>query len=460
MALLTLGCVLMTYFLHDTSLRYQTELATLKARLRDLESRTDAIKAGTSAVATHQAAMAAAQQYATGAQDLATCQYRYEGYDLPFMPPEQDMYAALAGLGGRWKQVPERGTPPTGHEVPRHIWSTMKDIPAAWPPYYVKGMMRKNPRHKYHVMNDTDVNAFMENVFAGSALLWTFQRINPRLGAIKADIWRYAVLYLLGGVYVDTDSSFDVALDQWLRPGDGFVVAPENNDYAECYHADFYLHSSSTEKGAGNPNFLKSLPFDKRKLVQWLLVSRPRHPVMHAALRNIVQIVKQLYLRRPLMREASNLGKNVVCSTGPDMLTATTRHVILAHTNDSIGLKGLRPYASRPTPFPLILFSRLFFCFLTTRIVSSRRARDPRRGAGLQRVERQVQRNRGHGEQPLVQARERRARPPRHVADNSVIRYGTVISLKVYFKVYVFVTNDNVFLSREYSKALGMEKRS
>ena len=131
---------------------------------------------------------------------------------------------------------------------------------------------------------------------------------------MKADIWRYAVLYVFGGVYVDTDSSFDVTLDDWLKPDDGFVVAPENNDYAECYHPNFYLHSGLM--ASGNPKFLSTLPFDKRKLVQWLLISRPRHPVMLEALRNVVSIVTQLYLRQPLMADPSSLGKNVVCSTG------------------------------------------------------------------------------------------------------------------------------------------------
>ena len=29
---------------------------------------------------------------------------------------------------------------------------------------------------------------------------------NPALGAAKADLWRYAVLYAVGGVYIDVDA--------------------------------------------------------------------------------------------------------------------------------------------------------------------------------------------------------------------------------------------------------------
>ena len=134
---------------------------------------------------------------------------------------------------------------------------------------------------------------------------------------------RYAVLYVYGGVYVDADSSFKGRLDDQLRAGDGFVFGTEANEYGACYSPDFYLGAGALH----DPAFVDSLPFSKFKLVQWLLVARPRHPVMHAALHNIVQIVKQLYLRRPVMQAARHSLKSLVCTTGPDLLTATLREL-------------------------------------------------------------------------------------------------------------------------------------
>lgn len=262
----------------------------LKQRIADLESRTDQIKADTKAVShrqnqrsietTHAVAVTAAQTTAADAKKtLEYYQYRYEGYDRPFMPSDKQINEALPKLKGRWRDVPLRGTVPTpGRTIPKFIWQTMKDIPSSWPPFYLTDMLKFNPKYKYFTMNDTDVDTFMDSVFAGTSVQWAFHKINPRMGAMKADIWRYAVLYIYGGVYLDTDSSFGADLDAWLKADDGYVVAPENNDYAECYRNYFPLHSSS--EGFGNKEFLNGLPFDKRKLVQWLLISRARHPIM------------------------------------------------------------------------------------------------------------------------------------------------------------------------------------
>ena len=257
-----------------------------------------------------------AQELSAMQKQLGMCHARYEGFNLPVVLHTDVIKEAVLRLGGRWKNVPHHmnmTSSSTAGGIPKYLWQTMKQVPSPLPSY-TKDMGTNNPGWFVGTMDDDDVNLFMHTVFAKTSLLWAYRQVNPKLGAMKADIWRYAVLYVFGGVYVDTDSSFDVTLDDWLKPDDGFVVAPENNDYAECYHPNFYLHSGLM--ASGNPKFLSTLPFDKRKLVQWLLISRPRHPVMLEALRNVVSIVTQLYLRQPLMADPSSLGKNVVCSTG------------------------------------------------------------------------------------------------------------------------------------------------
>ena len=321
--LLMAGCVITTIYLHGNTVQHNEDMARLKKRIEELESRTEAIKDRQAASKTT-SILSSTTELSTSS--LSSCHYRYEGYNLPFLPSDKIMNEALKKLSGKWIHVPDRGGTP-GKVIPKYIWQTMKEIPPTWPPFYISGILKKNPKHLLFVMNDTDVDHFMTTVFADTSLLWTYRKINPKLGAMKADIWRYAVLYIFGGVYIDTDSSFDLALDTWLKPGDGFVVAPENNDYAECYHPNFYLHSGLT--ASGNSKFLSTLPFDKRKLVQWLLISRPRHPVMLEALRNIVAIVTQLYLRQPLMADPSSLGKNVVCSTGSFVTNLLLTYLII-----------------------------------------------------------------------------------------------------------------------------------
>jgi len=50
-----------------------------------------------------------------------------------------------------------------------------------------------------------------------------------QIGAAKADFFRYAVLYIYGGIYLDLDSDITGRLDRVIRPDDVAVIAHENN---------------------------------------------------------------------------------------------------------------------------------------------------------------------------------------------------------------------------------------
>jgi mannosyltransferase OCH1-like enzyme len=54
---------------------------------------------------------------------------------------------------------------------------------------------------------------------------WAYNAINPKLGAAKADVWRYAVMWCYGGFYMDYDSDFSVLLDDAILPTDTLLVA-------------------------------------------------------------------------------------------------------------------------------------------------------------------------------------------------------------------------------------------
>ena len=40
------------------------------------------------------------------------------------------------------------------------------------------------------------------------------------LGVMRADFWRYAVLYMHGGIYADVDTNCTMPVEQWLPPKD------------------------------------------------------------------------------------------------------------------------------------------------------------------------------------------------------------------------------------------------
>jgi mannosyltransferase OCH1-like enzyme len=57
-----------------------------------------------------------------------------------------------------------------------------------------------NPAFKYYLYDDDDCRNFIENNYRRE-VLWAFDSLIP--GAYKADLWRYCVLYKLGGIYLD-----------------------------------------------------------------------------------------------------------------------------------------------------------------------------------------------------------------------------------------------------------------
>ena len=61
-------------------------------------------------------------------------------------------------------------------------------------------------------------DVFMQETFPNTSLLWAYHQIHPMCGAAKADIWRYAVLFVFGGVYIDDDSDIGTYAKSSLAP--------------------------------------------------------------------------------------------------------------------------------------------------------------------------------------------------------------------------------------------------
>uniref|UniRef100_A0A6C0KMP8 Alpha 1,4-glycosyltransferase domain-containing protein n=1 Tax=viral metagenome TaxID=1070528 RepID=A0A6C0KMP8_9ZZZZ len=64
----------------------------------------------------------------------------------------------------------------------------------------VENIKLTNPAFSYHLFDDDDCYKFIKANF-DETVLEAFNRLIP--GAFKADLWRYCVLYKLGGIYLD-----------------------------------------------------------------------------------------------------------------------------------------------------------------------------------------------------------------------------------------------------------------
>ena len=64
----------------------------------------------------------------------------------------------------------------------------------------ISKIKRQNPRFKYFLFDDNDCREFIKTHFPTNVLN-AYDSLIP--GAYKADLWRYCILYKMGGIYID-----------------------------------------------------------------------------------------------------------------------------------------------------------------------------------------------------------------------------------------------------------------
>lgn len=78
----------------------------------------------------------------------------------------------------------------------------------------VDRLKSKNPTYEYTLFDDDDCRKYLLDNF-GERYVRAFDELNS--GAFKADLWRYAILYKEGGVYIDMDMELLVPLDDIIQ---------------------------------------------------------------------------------------------------------------------------------------------------------------------------------------------------------------------------------------------------
>lgn len=146
-----------------------------------------------------------------------------------------------------------------------------------------------NPEYAHCFHDRDDRRGFIETHFP-KAVLGAYDKIEN--GAFRADLWRYCLLYIHGGVYADIDSVARAGLSGLIRPDDTFLVARAGNlDYA---------------------------------LFNGFICVRPGHPFMKAALERATRLVNASArdLDGFMATGPGNLGKAVNAHLGRGETTA------------------------------------------------------------------------------------------------------------------------------------------
>ena len=215
-----------------------------------------------------------------------------------------------------------------GHLFPRKIWQTWKTGPLGFDErdlQVARTWPAKNPQHRYEVLTDSNDELYVEQHFGPEGLdrpdiVELYKTLE--LTIIKADLLRYLIMYVEGGIYADIDV-------EALKPFEKFIPARyEEKDIdmivgVEIDQPDFNYHEILGKKS--------------QSFCQWTFVCKPRLPVMLQLVENIMEWLNGVAKEqnKPISEITLDFD-GVIAGTGPsaftkamlaDMSTRTTEPV-------------------------------------------------------------------------------------------------------------------------------------
>jgi mannosyltransferase OCH1-like enzyme len=167
-----------------------------------------------------------------------------------------------------------------------------------------------NPGWEYRFYDDNDIAVFIQENYPPQ--IWNFyQRIDPRYGAARADLFRYLLLYKVGGAYLDIKSTVTRPLDEGMLPDDQFILSKWHTPDGKYEHF-------------GLVHDLRHL--DGGEYQQWHIISAPGHPFLKAVLD---QVLENIDTYDPYLHQTGKRG--VLRVTGPVPYTLAIERIRSKH---------------------------------------------------------------------------------------------------------------------------------
>lgn len=119
-----------------------------------------------------------------------------------------------------------------------------------------KRMKNVNLNYTYEWFDDQEMDAYVEKTQT-EEIKECYRKLN--IGAAKADLWRYLILYERGGIYVDMDAEITGKLDKLIQSTDRAIISRE-----------------------GNPGWF----------LQWMMIFEARHPILKRTIELCIENIK------------------------------------------------------------------------------------------------------------------------------------------------------------------------
>jgi len=188
--------------------------------------------------------------------------------------PSYNGYTPFMNDIDTWRSI--KNSPPE-NKIPLNIFQTYHtlDLPVHMK-QNIEELQKKNPEFTYQLFDDAMCRDFIQNHF-DKPVLHAFDSLIP--GAYKADLWRYCVLYIHGGIYIDIK-----------------LKSVNNFKLIELLDKEYYVK----DRLSGGQN----------GIYQAFMVNLPKNPLLLKCIQQIVQNVKHKYY-----------GRNPLSITGPQLMS-------------------------------------------------------------------------------------------------------------------------------------------
>jgi mannosyltransferase OCH1-like enzyme len=196
-----------------------------------------------------------------------------------------------------------------GYKIPNIVHMTFCSTKL---PLEIYNVIKQNKRIsdncKFKFYDDKKCDELIKNHFT-LEIYNAYLSINPVYGAMRADFFRYCVLYLIGGIYVDIKSSINYPLFKIIKKEDTCIL-----DLPRKFGEPWRLHNPTYE--------------------QWLLIFAPKHPYLYNMIHLMVKYITNKY--EPKLSNILNLNtkQKILNVTGPDAFTKAVNCEIIIQTKN------------------------------------------------------------------------------------------------------------------------------
>lgn len=186
------------------------------------------------------------------------------------------------GVRSLYTEVPQ-----VARKIPNHVYQTwVRPVLPFVLALEVRRFRRLNPDYSFSFFDDQQMAGYMDSNYAGHPILKVFKDV--RMPVVKADIWRYCVLFREGGIYCDIKSTLTVPLREILHDDFSELISFEGLKWKDLLHPGPYADQGIFLPAP--PDSIRSnLEYPDNTILNWLICFEKGSPILEEVINLIVR---------------------------------------------------------------------------------------------------------------------------------------------------------------------------